>query len=195
MYRSEISKPQLENLNLIERLVVIILPNYFYEYESVLQHLVKENFGIVEKSVKNFKPEDVLEWKSADLESQDIWGLSDRLSDGPCMLLLCQRANAFIEMTGVARYHNAIANRMSSKNGIYYSKTTIAAYHDTLFFYPKYVDEKLMIKHAKDYLSVEVWPKLSQGLARLAVERPANPIVCLISFFFRPPKSQLFRNG
>lgn len=176
MYRSEIAKPQLENPNLVDRIIVIILPNYFYEYEAVLKHLRKENFGIVEKHVKHFKADDVMEWKSADLESQDIWELSDRLSDGPCMLLLCQRANAFIEMREAARYHNAIAHRMSSNDGIYFSKTTIAAYHDTLFFFPNYIDEKAILKHAKDYLSVEVWPKLSQGLARLAVERPDNPI-------------------
>uniref|UniRef100_A0A1I7V0J4 Guanylate kinase-like domain-containing protein n=1 Tax=Caenorhabditis tropicalis TaxID=1561998 RepID=A0A1I7V0J4_9PELO len=111
MYRSEISKPQLENSNLIDRIIVIILPNYFYEYDSVLQHLTKNKFGIVEKTVKNFKPDDVMEWKSADLESQDVWELSDRLSDGPCMLLLCQRSNAFIEMKEIAKYHNAIAHR------------------------------------------------------------------------------------
>ncbi|CAL2040311.1 unnamed protein product [Caenorhabditis brenneri] len=176
MYRSVISKPQFENPNLVDQIIVIILPNYFYEYEAVLKHLTKEKFGIVEKTVKHFKADDVMEWKSADLESQDIWELSDRLSDGPCMLLLCQRANAFIEMKEVAKYHNAIANRMSSNDGLYFSKTTIAAYHDTLFFFPEYINETSMLKHAKDYLAVEVWPKLSQALARLAVERPENPI-------------------
>lgn len=50
MYRSEVSKPQLENPNLVDRIIVIILPNYFYEYESVLKHITKENFGIIEVS-------------------------------------------------------------------------------------------------------------------------------------------------
>ncbi|CAI2350923.1 unnamed protein product [Caenorhabditis sp. 36 PRJEB53466] len=185
MYRSEISKPHLENPNLIDRIIVIILPNYFYEYETVLQHLIKENFGIIEKEVKHFKKEEVIEWKSADLESQDVWGLSERLTDGPCMLLLCQRANAFLEMRELARYHNAIALRMSSNDGLYFSKTTVAAYHDILFFFTKYIDEKTVLKHAKDYLSVEVWPKLSEGLARVAVERPDNPIKWLADYLLK----------
>ncbi|CAI5449044.1 unnamed protein product [Caenorhabditis angaria] len=182
MYRSEISAKILENPNLVDKIVVIILPNYFYEYEGFLQHLLRENFGIIEKSVKNFKRNDIMEWRSSDLESQDIWGLAEKITSGPCMVLLCERANAFLEMRELSKYHNDISKKMSSSTGIYFSRSTIAAYQDIAFFYPKHINEKEMIKHAQNYLSVEVWPKLSEALARVAVEKPENPIKWLAEY-------------
>ncbi|CAB3409160.1 unnamed protein product [Caenorhabditis bovis] len=182
MYRSEVCSKILNNPNLIDKFVLIILPNYFYDYEAVQSDLISHKFGIIAKDVKNLKSKDIMAWKSAELESQDIWEFADKLADGPSMIFLCQRANAFEGIAEIASFHNEIAQRTNHADALYFSKNTLAAYQDIHFFFPKYANEKEVIEHAKNYLSSEVWPKLSEGLARVAVERPDNPIKWLANY-------------
>ncbi|KHN85625.1 hypothetical protein Tcan_08460 [Toxocara canis] len=102
MYRQDVGGEQCP---FKERLVFIIFPNFFYEYDNVLTHILKTGFGIIRKVVRVIKDREAADWVG------QFGRLSEFIADGPSMLLLIERGNPFLSIHAVVQEHNSVSMR------------------------------------------------------------------------------------
>uniref|UniRef100_A0A0M3IIN4 Nucleoside diphosphate kinase-like domain-containing protein n=1 Tax=Ascaris lumbricoides TaxID=6252 RepID=A0A0M3IIN4_ASCLU len=168
MYRRDVGG---EQCHFKERLVFLIYPNYFYEYENVLTHIRKSGFGIVRKVARVIQEREAADWVG------EYSRLSEFIADGPSMLLLVERANPFLSIYVIVEEHNATSMRMNGKIGVYASADTIQAQRDIRFFFTDLYDEKKFFDNTTIYFNELILPKLRPALAELSIRRPDDPIV------------------
>lgn len=96
-----------------EKLVFLVHPNYFWEYEEVIRDLRAARFAFVVVSLFFVNLSGKRDWVKLDEAMLVRWrglGMSPdttrRLTDGPSLCLLLQRRNAFATVQNVVEFHN-----------------------------------------------------------------------------------------
>ncbi|XP_013177314.1 PREDICTED: nucleoside diphosphate kinase homolog 5-like [Papilio xuthus] len=186
-----------------ERTLAIIKPEAYEDTEAIENHIKNHGFSILAKREVRLTPEQAAELYRGHYGRQHFPHLVAQMSSGPIVALVLAARNCIQKwrnLMGPARVAEAQAYWPDSLRACYGRRTKYGDYFNALhgskehaealreihFFFPNMIVGPLL-RHMQinDYIQKHLAPTLGPGLAALARERPAEPILWLAQYLHR----------
>ncbi|KPI92882.1 Nucleoside diphosphate kinase-like 5 [Papilio xuthus] len=186
-----------------ERTLAIIKPEAYEDTEAIENHIKNHGFSILAKREVRLTPEQAAELYRGHYGRQHFPHLVAQMSSGPIVALVLAARNCIQKwrnLMGPARVAEAQAYWPDSLRACYGRRTKYGDYFNALhgskehaealreihFFFPNMIVGPLL-RHMQinDYIQKHLTPTLGPGLAALARERPAEPILWLAQYLHR----------
>ncbi|KAJ6636755.1 Nucleoside diphosphate kinase like 5 [Pseudolycoriella hygida] len=176
-----------------EQTLAIIKPNGMQYREEILQKLYLANFKIIETKICKLSPGQVSELFKLDWTNIKYPKITNEMIAGPIQAMCLAKPHAiksFLALFGLEsvgdrniwpcnfrKCFESIENDIS--NGLHGSENRDSARWEIQFFFPNIIVTPIMtsIEEQKNYLRVQIYPKLFEGLYEIAKKRPCDPII------------------